>query len=166
MRTLLSFVATASLICAVPASAVDEHHPEQQKGSSSQTAPKDVKPQPKQAPAAQKPSSASAQAGGMPMGMMAGMEKMQQQMQRLMQTQDPKDRDKLLKEHMQTMQEQMKMMSGMMGQGMMKDGGMAGGAKGGQGMPTDQRMQMMEQRMDMMQKMMDQMLKHQDQKTK
>ncbi len=168
MKKIPLVLALAGLAWVLPAYAVDEHHPEDQKTPPAKTAPKESTTQ-KQAPAAQKPSAPAAQTGAMQMGMMGNMEKMQAQMQRLMQTQDPKEREKLLHEHMQTMQESMKMMSGMMSQGMM-GGGKSGDAKSGQGMflgmSADQRMQMMEQRMDMMQKMMEQMLTHEEQKAK
>ncbi len=85
--------------------------------------------------------------------MVERMKLMQAQMDKLRQTTDPKEREKLLAEHMKSMHEGMQMMRGA-GGGMM---GMMGGgqAAGGQGM------QMMEGRMDMMQMMMEQMMQHQ-----
>ena len=47
------------------------------------------------------------------------MKKMQEQMDQLSQTQDPQERQKLLQEHWGTMQNNMQMMHGMWGQGMM-----------------------------------------------
>lgn len=94
------------------------------------------------------------------------MKKMMQQMQEIRRTEDPDKRDKLMEEHMQTMQEGMKKMQGMGGAMMMKKGKMDRGAKGkadasGEDMPM--RMQDMEQRMGMMQMMMDQMMQRQEQ---
>jgi hypothetical protein len=110
--------------------------------------------------------------GGPMMGgtqdMQAAMQKMQEQMAKLRSTSDPTERQKLLTEHMSTMQ-------GAMGT-MMKMGGPGMGTMPGSGMmrgndkkssttgPQDMRgrMGMMEQRMGMMQMMMDQMMQHQD----
>ena len=47
----------------------------------------------------------------------ANMEKMQQQMDKIAATTEPKERQKLMHEHMQTMQESMKSMGGMGGMG-------------------------------------------------
>ncbi len=79
------------------------------------------------------------------------MKRMQEQMDRIHKTTDPKERQKLLDEHRQTMMENMKAMRGM--------GMMHGDAKGGpmKGDPTAQAAQM-EQRMDMMQMMMEHMM--------
>ena len=92
------------------------------------------------------------------------MRKMQIQMDEIRRTTDPKKRDRLIDEHMQSMQEGMEMMRGMGGgmmQGMM-GGGMHSGnpMQGGNMSKTDDmmgRMDMMEKRMDMMQMMMEQM---------
>ena len=99
-------------------------------------------------PQAAKP---GATGGGMPM--MANMKAMQAQMARIRSTTDPKEREKLMQEHMKSMQDNMAKMRGM-GGGMM--GGMA--SKGGD---ETKHHAMMEQRMDMMQMMMEQMLEHQ-----
>jgi hypothetical protein len=106
---------------------------------------------------------------------------MQQQMDRIRQTKDPKERQKLLQEHMQSMQEGMSMMRGMGGPMMMgmmggqKDamgpGMMGGGQKGGMGpgmmgggpmagMDPKQQQEFTQRRMDMMQMMMEQMMQH------
>ncbi|WP_407511113.1 hypothetical protein [Ralstonia sp. GP101] len=97
------------------------------------------------------------------------MKKMQAQMDKIHQTKDPKERQRLMAEHMQAMQDTMQTMHGMGGPMMMDmmggQGMGAGGAApmmGGSGMPMEQRMNMMENRMDMMQMMMDQMLKQQE----
>jgi hypothetical protein len=96
---------------------------------------------------------------------------MQAQMDKLRVTTDPAERQKLMQEHMATMQAVMKDMRGMGGPMMMGGGmgpGMMGGGPAGKapsGKPpagADQRMQMMEQRMDMMQMMMDQMMQHEE----
>lgn len=153
MKTIFTVIAIGALTATLSAYAADEHHPEEQKAAPSKTAPAN-KPQEKSA--ATSPKSAqgsSSQGSGMPAGMMDNMNKMQEQMQQIMRTQDPTERERLLKDHMQAMQQQMKMMSGMMGRGMMM-----GGDKPVNRMPPEKRMQMMEQRMDMMQKMMEQML--------
>ena len=114
-------------------------------------------------------------AAGMAMGKMReNMKKMQEQMQKIHATTDPAERRKLMKEHMQSMQEGMKMM-GRMGGGMkggdmmakakkdqggsmMEDGGGdKGGMMGGMMMKKHKKM---EDRMDMMQMMMEQMIEH------
>lgn len=83
------------------------------------------------------------------------MQKMQDEMRRIRGTTDPVERQRLMDEHMKSMQQMMPMMSGMteMGRG------------AGQGTP-EQRMQMMEMRMDMMHKMMEQMLQHESEARK
>lgn len=119
-----------------------------------------------QKPAATRPGMVSGQIMGT--GAMAEqMKKAQAQMERIRKSTDPKEREKLLAEHLSSMQAVMRDMGGM-GGGMM--GGGVGGAAGGAMMggaatkgesrapSTDQRMQMMENRLDMMQMMMDQML--------
>ena len=91
------------------------------------------------------------------------MKAMQGQMDRIHQTTDPKERQKLMHEHMQAMQASMKAMRGM-GGGMMKGGGEHGGmkmdAKKG-GMKDGDMMKhhtMMESRLDLLQMMMEQMM--------
>jgi hypothetical protein len=84
------------------------------------------------------------------------MKAMQAQMDTIRNTTDPKARQKLMREHMQAMQENMAMMRGMGGPMMMggqKSSGMMGG-------DPKQRQEMMEKRMDMMQMMMEQMMQH------
>ena len=105
-------------VFALPAIAEDAHHPDEKI----------------QAPA--KP------AAGMP----ADMKRMQEQMAQIRASTDPKERQRLMGEHMKTLQESMGRMGGMMG--------------GGKAMDPGQRMQMMERRMDMMQMMMQQMMEH------
>jgi hypothetical protein len=85
---------------------------------------------------------------------------MQEQMDRIRQTKDPKTREKLLQEHMQTMQKQMQDMRGMGGETMMEAMGQKGGHGMGSesGMDPEARQRMMQDRMDMMQMMMEQMM--------
>ena len=95
------------------------------------------------------------------------MKLMQQQMDKIATTTDPKERQKLMQAHMQTMQENMKAMRSMGGPMMMDDkksggmmekkGGMKGGMKDGD---MNKRQEMTEKRMDMMQMMMEQMMQH------
>ncbi|MHC6052202.1 hypothetical protein ACYT84_10640 [Ralstonia solanacearum] len=150
-------VASALLIGSTPAFAVDAHHPDEasQPAAASQ----------KKAPAV--PTSGDAekrfeQARQQMKNMLAQMDKIHQ-------TKDPKERQRLMTEHMQAMQDTMQtmrsmggpmMMDMMGGQGMGAGG--SGPMMGGSGMPMDQRMNMMENRMDMMQMMMEQMLKQQE----
>jgi hypothetical protein len=95
--------------------------------------------------------------------MMGRMKTMQAQLDRIHQSTDPVERQKLIQEHMKSMQETMQAMRGMgggmigkMGHGAMAGGGMTGGSRG-----AGPSMEMMEQRMDMMQMMMEQMMQHQ-----
>jgi hypothetical protein len=93
--------------------------------------------------------------------MLDHMKEMQSQMDKIRQSTDPNERQKLVAEHMSSMQEGMQMMRGM-GGGMM--GMMHGGAGAGMTGPRGggaQNPQMMERRMDMMQMMMEQMMQHQ-----
>jgi len=118
----------------------------------------------KKAPAAK---ASQMQPGGMGMMDEKQMAQMQEQMDRIRKTKDPKERQKLMDEHMRSMNEEMTMMRGMGGgmmMGMMggKPGSMGPGMMGGgQGMDPKQRQDMMEKRMDMMQMMMEQMMQHQ-----
>ena len=114
-------------------------------------------------------------------GMMMDQEKMQQMhqnwshmnqlMQRIPDEASPQERQQLMREHREAMQEQMGFMHhGMMGPGMMRgQRGMMGGQhmmngsqpKNGDGPTTEQQIQMMQERMDQMQLMMEQMLQYQ-----
>ena len=122
MKKLMSVViATLSLTAAPMALAVEEHHVDQ-KGAPAKSAPKDVKAKDAKAPAAKDT--------GMPMGMMQNnMLKMHEQMHKIMQAKDPKERERLMQEHLKMMQENMKMMQGMMGG--QKGGTMGPGMMGG-----------------------------------
>ena len=101
--------------------------------------------------------------------MQANMKEMQAEMEKIRATTDPKERQKLMQAHMQTMQDSMTMMLSMSKP--MMDGGQAGGmamggdpAKAGdKGMMSGDMMKhhrMMEDRMRMMEMMMQQMLEH------
>lgn len=103
--------------------------------------------------------------------MHTNMTLMQSQMDTIRATTNPKERQKLMQAHMQTMQESMAMMRNM-SKPMTMDGGQGGGMamNGDKGKPGDKGMmggdmmkhhQMMEERMGMMQTMMVQMLQHQ-----
>ncbi len=94
-------------------------------------------------------------AGGDQAGMQQGMKRMQDQMDRIRKTSDPKERQKLLDEHFQTMMENMKAMRGMGGAMMMMGGDQKGGPSKGE---AAGRAGPMEQRMDMMQMMMEHMM--------
>lgn len=117
--------------------------------------------------------------GKMMEGMQENMKKMQAQMAEIRNTKDDETRERLMDEHMQTMDEGMGMMrgmgggmmQGMMGGDMQNGKGMDGGKmKGGEGMKGGMapaaddmmgRMNMMEKRMDMMQMMMEQQVESQ-----
>lgn len=101
------------------------------------------------------------------------LQKMQAQMEKIHQTQDPKERQKLLEEHWKTMQGNMGMMHGMWGRGMMGGGHMMGGMMGPGHMmgwqnysnmtpeQMSQRQYMADKYMGMQQMMMDHMMQHQ-----
>lgn len=101
------------------------------------------------------------------------MQRMQEQMDRLRKTQDPLERQKLLHDHYQSMQNAMGAMHGMWGPGMMHGPGMMGGPEmtGWGGMhghysrltpeQMKQRQYMADQFMGMQQMMMDQMMQRQ-----
>ena len=123
--------------------------------------------------------------------MMEQMQLMQNQMQKMQQTSDPKERQRLMKEHWMTMNKGMEMMHGtkeypgcgMMMGGMMNGHMMNGHMKGGHMMNNDdmmmgwwnpedtseeamsQRMNMMGSCMGMQQQMMQQMMQHQNQES-
>lgn len=130
-------------------------------------------------------------------GMMMSPEQMEQMhrnwsrmddmMQQVPEASSPAERQRLMEEHWEAMEQQMDLMHrgmmgpgmmgpGMMGnnrggmgngQGMMNNQGQSGNAQGNRsgsaGMDYEQRMKMMELRMDQMQIMMEQMFKHQQQ---
>lgn len=81
---------------------------------------------------------------------------MQTMMDQMTQAKTPAERQKLMDEHREMMQEQMAAMRGMTG-----PGGMMGKNQGTGTMDPNAQMQMMQQRMDMMQQMMEQMMQEQ-----
>ena len=96
------------------------------------------------------------------------MQKMMAQMDQIRQTKDPAVRERLMEEHMRTMQDTMQSMHAMGGpmmMDMMGSQGMGGVTSnvqsGKRGSGVNERMDMMEKRMDMMQMMMEQMLQQQ-----
>ena len=112
---------------------------------------------------------APGQMGKMDMGKMdAQMKKMREMHEKMAAAKTPDERNKLMAEHMKTMQDGMQMMGGMGtgGMGGMAGGGMGGAGMGGAGMggnsgtPGDMaaRQQMMEKHMEMMQSMMQMMM--------
>jgi len=161
MGKSLAAVIVAGLVWALPAAAVDEHHPDQKNAASGPSAKADTKAPPVQSTTTPKSAPTAAQSGMM----MENMEKMQRQMEKIQATTDTKERQKLMQEHMQSMQENMKVMRGMDGQ-MMTGSGQHGGIAMGdhQNMKCGDMMKhhdMMKNRMDMMQMMMEQMMQHQ-----
>lgn len=162
MNRITMTAIAASLAFAAPVFADDAHHPE--KAAEAKSAPAQPAPQIRK--------------------MQDNVKKMPAQLDRIAKAKTDEARHKAMAEHMQTMQENMKMAhymkAGMMDCPMM-EGGMMG--KGGMGMmhgemmgkpgmdmkagdaaaaiPAD-RMQQMEKRMDMMQGMMEQMMRRQD----
>ena len=91
-------------------------------------------------------------------GMHENVEKMQQQMEKLRMTTDPKERRKLMQEHIQDMQEIMDTMHGMGGPIMGCDQRVSMAKGRHKDEAPDYMMkhhEMMEKRMDMMQKLMD-----------
>jgi len=149
VKTITLSAIAASIALAMPAFADDAHHPEP--AGAAQTTP--------------------AQPDGKTMqNMQDNLTRMRAQLERLAKAKTPEERQKIMSEHLRTMQENMTMARGMQsgmtgcpmmqggGMGMMGGKGMMGGGMGmmGQGMasPEDmmaKRMEMMEKRMDMMQ---------------
>ena len=141
MTLKTALIAAACLAVSAPVLAVDEHHPDEPKK------PAATKPAAKAL--AKPPAGAKPGAAMMDMGkMQEQMKQMQAQMEKIRATSDPKERQRLLAEHMKAMHEGMGMMQGMMGGGM------------GMGMGPGPRADAMEKRMDMMQMMMQQMMEH------
>lgn len=156
MKTrMIPLIAGAALIAATQAFADDAHHAAADAPSSGAAAVSSAQP--------------GVHSGKRIEAMRSEMLKMMDQMRQLQQTKDPAERQRLLDEHMQTMQETMRTMQGMggpMAMGMMgaqqKDGA-AGHVHGtSHGAGTNERMNMMEQRMDMMQMMMGQMMQQEN----
>jgi hypothetical protein len=125
MSTKNLFAALCASALATAALADDAHHPEDK------TAPVPAQPAAKSAPQS---SDATAMQGN--------MKRMQEQMARIRATADPGERQRLMSEHMNTMQESMSKMHDMMGNG--------------KGMDS----RAMQRQMGMMQMMMQQMMEH------
>ena len=129
-----------SILAMQPVLAVDAHHPDQKAGAAAPAAEQTIQK------------------------MQANTKLMQNQLEQMAKSKDPKQRQKLMQEYMQTTRENMMagrgMMGDMMGCPMMEDGMMGGGMgmMGGKGgMAGQDNMMMMEKRMDMMEKRMDMM---------
>ena len=147
MRTTLTAIA-ASLILALPAYADDAHHPDQNPAAAAATQP-----------AVTDQDAALKQ-------MQKNVTRMRSQLDRIGKAKTAAEKQKLMAEHMDTMQQSMKLGRGMMdgdmacpmmrggGMGMMEHGG--GMGAGHDHDPMMERMQQMEKRMDMMQMMMEQ----------
>jgi hypothetical protein len=95
----------------------------------------------------------------------ANMQKMQQQMGKLLATTDPKERQKLMDEHMLAMQETIKTMHSLGGPMMMGGDHHVGMAMADKKVAMTETVMMqhhtlMENRVDMMQMMMEQMVQH------
>ncbi len=93
------------LLVAAPLHADEAHHKDD---------PKKPAAAPAQPPAATKPADREKRMQGMQMNMI----RMHEQMHKIMQAKDPKERQRLMQEHLKMMQDNMKMMGGNMG-GMM-----------------------------------------------
>jgi hypothetical protein len=144
-HTILAAMMLASGVLVLqPALADDAHHPDQKAGAATPAADQTIQK------------------------MQANTKKMEGQLEKLAKNKDPKERQQLLQQHMQTMMQNAAMakgmmsmdcpmMSGGMDMGMMGQGGMGMMGGGGPQDPMTNRMQMMEKRMDMMQMMIEQM---------
>jgi hypothetical protein len=142
-HTLFAALLLSTLVIQ-PVLAVDAHHPDQKAGAAAPAAEQTIEK------------------------MQANTKLMQGQLEQIAKSKDPKQRQKLMQEYMQTTRENMmagrSMMGDMMGCPMMEDGMMGGGMGGGMGMmggkggmAGQDNMMMMEKRMDMMEKRMDMM---------
>jgi hypothetical protein len=138
MKTITLSAIAASIALAMPALAEDAHHPAQPGGTPTTQAQPDGKTVQK---------------------MQGNLSVMQKQLERLGKAKTAEERQKLMDDHMKTMQENMGMtkgmQSGMMDCPMMQGGmGMKGQGKVSPDDMMSKRMEMMEKRMDMMQMMM------------
>jgi hypothetical protein len=133
-HTILAAMMLASgALVLQPALADDAHHPDQKAGAAAPAADQTIQK------------------------MQANTKKMEDQLEKMAKSKDPKERQQLLQQHMQTMMQNAAMAKGMMGMDCpMMSGGMGMGMMGGGGPqdPMTNRMEMMEKRMDMMQMMM------------
>ncbi|MEO8332543.1 MAG: hypothetical protein ABI479_08910 [Gallionella sp.] len=154
--TILAAVTSLSMV-AMPLYADDTHHPENAQKTTD-------------AKAAAKPTGHEPAADQQIKQSQETMRKLQDQMGKIRQTSDPKERHKLMHEHMQTMQEGMKQLRGMGAMKMhatakAKKMDMAGDGKQDGMMMGDDMMKMhdmMEMRMEMMETMMEQMMQREE----
>ncbi|MBI3222181.1 MAG: hypothetical protein HY016_13035 [Nitrosomonadales bacterium] len=162
--TILAAVTSLSMM-ATPLYAVDEHHTDKAQQAA---------PMPK-AETMEKTTSPEVAPEHHMGEAQESMRNLQDLMGKIRQTKNPKERQKLMQEHMQTMQEGMKHMRALGGSmmGMESSGGkqggmmmgMGGGGKQGGGMMTGDMMKthnMMEMRMEMMESMMEQMIQREE----
>lgn len=140
----IAVATAASLALAMPAFADDAHHPE----GPGAAKPAQTQPDTK--------TSTTVQDTKTVQKMQDNLGRMRAQLERLAKAKSADERQKVMNEHLLTMQENMGMargmQSGMMGCPMMQGGDM--GMMGGNGDMMAKRMEMMEKRMDMMQMMM------------
>ncbi|VCJ27879.1 conserved secreted protein [Burkholderia pseudomallei] len=160
MKTRIALlIASAAFVAAANVQANDAHHPTTTGTQGSATTSKSATTA-QAGPAAQTERFEEAR---------RQMQKMMAQMDQIRQTKDPAERQKLMDEHMRTMQDTMQSMHAMGGPMMMdmmgQQQGMGGvpshSQSGKRGSGMNERMEMMERRMDMMQMMMEQMLQQQ-----
>jgi len=138
MKWVLVGVSAAAFLIAAPGFGQDAHDSNHAEDKGAATVPKAVS---KAKPDAKSKSKANSQN----QAMMDSMKTMQDQMEKLRAATDPKERQRLMQEHMKTMRDTMAAMHGMLGTAM--GGGMGTG--------------MTQRRMDTMQMMMEQMIEHQ-----
>lgn len=113
MKSTLLMAVLATLPLSMPlAWAEDAHHPDQDKKPPTAMTDKDKQ---------------------MQMGKrQEHMLRMHEQMHKIMAAKNPQERERFMQEHSKMMQDNMRMMGGMMGGGMMGHGTMGGDAKGGE----------------------------------
>ena len=133
MKTITFSAIAASIVLAMPVFAEESHHPTAQPGAGQ--------------PAQARPDGKTVQK------MQDNLGRIRTQLERLAKAKTAEERQKLMDEHMQTMQENMGMARGMQS-GMMGCPMMQGQGKASPDDMMSKRMEMMEKRMDMMQMMM------------
>ena len=94
--------AVTALLLAAPLHADEAHHKDDQK-------------KPAATPAQPQPAATPADREKRMQGMQMNMIRMHEQMHKIMQAKDPKERQRLMQEHLKMMQDNMKMMGGNMG---------------------------------------------------
>jgi len=147
MNKLLASAIAASLALTNPAWADDAHHPEKAQEAAAPAKPAATRAGAKTEPAVQK--------------MQANLKTMKAQLDRIAAARTDAERRQAIAEHLQTMQDNMRLAQGMAGGMMMgcpmMEGGMMGGGMMMGGGDMAERMQQMEKRMDMMQMMLERM---------